>query len=208
MNTKGLSFILTCLALAATWAIVGYAERNPPQALVRPLYDIPTEIAGWKGKDDPPQATRILLSLDATALLSRTYRKEGSELGLFVAYYAKQKAGESMHSPKYCLPGGGWEPLETTFVTIRTALGEASINKYVIQKDGAKSLVLYWYQSPRRIVASEYAGKALLFWDGLIHRRQGGSIVRLTMPATPEGLEDGLLVAPAVIAEVQRCLGG
>lgn len=208
MSTRVLSFILTSLALAATWAIVGYAERNPPQPLARPLDAIPTEIAGWRGQPDPPMAARILQSLDATALLSRTYRKEGRDLNLFVAYYAKQKAGESMHSPKYCLPGGGWEPLETTYVKVPTVLGEVSINRYLIQKDGAKSLILYWYQSPGRIVASEYTGKAVLFWDGLIHRRQGGSIVRLTLPATPEGLEAGLRLAPPVIAEMQRCLGG
>ena len=188
MKTKYLSFIFTVLALAAAWAVVAYAERNPPQALARPLDEIPREIGGWMGADDPPFATRILLSLDATALLSRTYRKEGRELNLFIAYYAKQKAGESMHSPKYCLPGGGWEPLETSFVPVPTAHGDASINKYVLQMDGAKTLVLYWYQSPQRVVASEYAGKAWLFWDGLVHRRNGGSIVRLTLSdSLPKG---------------------
>jgi EpsI family protein len=208
MRTQYRCFILTVLTLAATWVIVGYAERKPPQALARPLENIPREIGGWTGADDPPFAARILLSLDATALLSRTYRKEGRELNLFIAYYAKQKAGESMHSPKYCLPGGGWEPLETSFVTVPSAHGAASINKYVLQRGGAKTLVLYWYQSPRRVVASEYAGKAWLFWDGLVHRRNGGSIVRLTLTDTPTALQDGLALAPAVIMEMQRCLGG
>jgi EpsI family protein len=209
MRTWQLPLILTCATLLATWSLVGYTERNPPQSLARPLDQIPREIGGWVGADDPPFATRILRSLDATSLLSRTYRKEGRELNLFVSYYAKQKAGESMHSPKYCLPGGGWEPLETSFVTVPTSHGNASINKYVLQMGGARTLILYWYQSPGRVIASEYEGKALLFWDGLTHGRSGGSIVRLTFAQdTPEALNDGLELAPVVIAEMRQCLGG
>ncbi len=209
MKTWQLPMILTCVMLLATWSLAGYTERTPPHPLVRPLDGIPREIGGWAGANDPPFAARILSSLDATSLLSRTYQKEGREVNLFVAYYAKQKAGESMHSPKYCLPGGGWEPLETSIVTVPTSHGDASINKYVLQMGGARTLILYWYQSPGRVIASEYTGKALLFWDGLTRRQSGGSIVRLSFPQdTPQALKEGLALAPVVIAEMQRCLGG
>ena len=204
-----LPFYLTCAVLVATWAFAGYSERNPPRPLARPLDKIPNQLAGWTGTDDSPLAPRILRSLDATAVLSRTYRRMDRGVTLFVAYYAKQKAGESMHSPKYCLPGGGWEPLETSMVVVPTGNGGASINKYVLQMGGVRTLVLYWYQSPGRVIASEYAGKTLLFWDGLTRRRSGGSIVRLTFSeATPQALKEGLELAPVVIFEMQQCLGG
>ena len=113
-----------------------------------------------------------------------------------------------MHSPKYCLPGGGWEPLESSVVTVRTARGDTPINKYVLQMGGAKTLVLYWYQSPGRVVASEYEGKALLLWDAIIHHRSGGSIVRLSLSRdTREALTEGLELVPPVIAEMERNLG-
>jgi hypothetical protein len=99
--------------------------------------------------------------------------------------------------------------LETSFIKVPTSRGDASINKYVLQMGGAKTLVLYWYQSPGRIIASEYEGKTMLFWDALIHRRNGGSIVRLTFSeATPQALSEGLAFAPVAIAEMRRCLGG
>ena len=73
---------------------------------------------------------------------------------------------------------------------------------------GAKTVILYWSQSPQRVVSSGYAGKAWLFWDGLVHRQNGGSIVRLTLSDTPAALKDGLALAPAVIAAMERFLGG
>jgi EpsI family protein len=203
-----LRYLASFALLISTLAMVGYSERHPPQPLARPLGQIPTQLGEWTGADDPPLAANILRSLDATAVLSRTYQKQGKALNVFVAYYAKQKAGESMHSPKYCLPGGGWEPLEAAPVTVSAGGGKASVNKYLIQKGGQRALILYWYQSTGRIVTSEYQGKALLFWDALIHRRNGGSIVRLTLPNDPGALDDGLAFAPVLIAEMQRCLGG
>ena len=47
--------------------------------------------------------------LTPTSYLMRDYRKNNATAQLFVVFYALQRAGETMHSPKACLPGAGWE---------------------------------------------------------------------------------------------------
>jgi EpsI family protein len=81
------------------------------------------------------------------------------------------------------------------------------INKYAIQNQGFRRLILYWYQSRNRIIASEYLGKVLLVKDTLIEGNTAGAIVRITMPDDPESAEEGPAFASDIVTEVQRCFG-
>ena len=134
-------------------------------------------------------------------------RKIKIPLELFIAYYAQQRAGESMHSPKHCLPGGGWEiwKQDSELLTVRGKQFE--INKYSIQNSGSRMLMFYWYQSKTRIVASEYIGKLLLARDTLLSGHTSGSIVRIMLPDSPAISNEGLAFATRLIPEVERCFG-
>jgi EpsI family protein len=138
--------------------------------------------------------------LKADDSLTRIYQNPRGEYAeLFIAYYRVQRAGESMHSPKNCLPGSGWIPITNDIVKMTDASGKvAGINRYVIEKDGYRSLVLYWFQSQGRVIASEYWGKFYLVADALRTGRRDGAIVRVVVPmdqgtdpksATAQGLE-------------------
>jgi EpsI family protein len=125
---------------------------------------------------------------------------------LFAAFYARQRAGESMHSPKNCLPGAGWEFAEFTTVPLTFPGGTAKINRAVIQKPGSRALMFYWYQTRNRVVASEYQSKVFLVWDGFIHANPGGSIVRVLLPDRPGAQEEGLAFAAQLVNRLQWCL--
>jgi EpsI family protein len=127
---------------------------------------------------------------------------------VFTAFYARQKAGESMHSPKFCLPGGGWKFSDFRTVTLPTPNSPAQINRSVIQKPGSRALLFYWYRSRSRVVASEYQSKDFLVWDGLFHANPGGSIVRAILPDRPQAEEAGLAFARQLLLEVHSCLRG
>jgi EpsI family protein len=123
--------------------------------------------------------------LKADDYVIRAYRDEkGQQVELFIAYYKTQKAGDSMHSPKNCLPGSGWGIIESNEVPMRaeSSVHPVMINRYLIEKNGAKSLVLYWYQANGRVIASEYWGKIFLVWDALRTGRRDGAIVRFVVP--------------------------
>jgi EpsI family protein len=125
--------------------------------------------------------------LAADDYIMRSYRNaSGQSADLFIAYYKAQMAGESMHSPKNCLPSFGWGPIETGRVQLGTdgAGRPIWVNRYVVEKGGQRALVLYWYQAHGRVIASEYWGKIYLVWDALRSRRRDGALVRVTVSVT------------------------
>jgi EpsI family protein len=102
---------------------------------------------------------------------------------LYVGYYGSQKTGDTIHSPKNCLPGSGWDPVRSGFAAISVAEGrQIVVNEYVIQQDENKQLVFYWYQGRGRVIASEYAGKFWMVADAISRNRTDGALVRLVTP--------------------------
>lgn len=165
-----------------TWVSV---EAAPPQR--KALVELPREFKGWKSVgDDVKLADDIAGVLKADDYVMRRYTNEkGESADLFIAYYKTQKAGESMHSPKNCLPGSGWTPVVNDTVPMDKA--GTIINRYVIEKETQRSLALYWYQASGRVIASEYSGKFYLVYDALRSGRRDGAIVRLMVPL-PKGV--------------------
>ncbi|MCP4285514.1 MAG: EpsI family protein, partial [Gammaproteobacteria bacterium] len=109
-------------------------------------------------------------------------------VNFYVAYYASQHKQEAIHSPRSCIPGGGWKMTNIS----RRVLDRVSINgeplevnRVQIQKGDFKQLVYYWFQQRGRVITSEYATKWYLFWDGLTRNRSDGSLVRLTANLGP-----------------------
>lgn len=199
----GISLFLMC----AAWTGATWVESRPATALAKPLETINPNLRGWIGRNDPPLSDRILNSLRPTSYISRTYRKGAAAIGFFMAYYALTRPGESMHSPKNCLPGSGWNILESGSIDLDVQGRSFSVNKYIVQKEDTRQLVLYWYQSRRRIVASEYTGKLFRFWDAVTTGDTSGSIVRITAPEGPQALQYARSFAAAAFPEVQQVIG-
>lgn len=193
------------VGLAVTLLASEAIKLRPDEALARPLDTIPTVVDGWSGSDDPPMQAGILASLDASSYLSRTYRRGADAVNLFIAYYANQRAGESMHSPKHCLPGSGWEFLSYGKRDLRVGDQMIRVNEDLVGKDGGRMSLLYWYQSRRRVIASEYTAKLWLIRDAIFERRAGGAIVRVTCS---EPGDAGREFAAAVFPWVNRAIGG
>jgi len=93
-----------------------------------------------------------------------------------------QRKGADFHSPKNCLPGGGWEPVEASRITIDLPHPQPPImvNRYVIQKDRTMQVVLYWYQTHGRAIAGEVDAKIELVRGSITRNRTDGALVRLS----------------------------
>jgi EpsI family protein len=178
------------------------------QLLTEPLDTIGTSIAGFSGNaENLPLGPGVREALRCDAYLSRVYRKSNIEADLFIAYYSQQRSGESMHSPKHCLPGAGWEIWDYGSTDVPVGDRSFRVNKYSISHDSDRNLVLYWYQSKSRIIASEYLGKILLARDALMQKSTAGSIVRIIVPDRPGVLDAARNFASALIPQVQHCFG-
>jgi EpsI family protein len=105
-----------------------------------------------------------------------------SSFSVYVGYYAGQTQGRTIHSPKNCLPGSGWEALESELATVGTPDGQVGVNRYLIKNGEQRALVLYWYQGRGRVQASEYRVKWDLLRDAALRQRSDEALVRIVVP--------------------------
>jgi EpsI family protein len=149
------------------------------------LASFPSRLGDWSGADIP-QDPEVLKVLGPGDFLLRDYQAgSGNEppIGLFIAYFPSQRAGDTIHSPKHCLPGSGWEPVDNTRVVLALSGHKPfPANRYVVAKADARELVLYWYWAHDRGVASEYWAKYYLVKDSIRMNRSDGALVRITTP--------------------------
>lgn len=145
------------------------------------LTDFPQTLGLWQGRDVAIEA-RVQEVLGATDLLNRVYFDPDNRAAeLFVAFFASQRKGGAIHSPKNCLPGAGWSVVKGDIISLSVP-GHSEpfqVNRYIVQKDFNRVLVLYWYQSQGRVLASEYAAKLYLIWDAIRKNRTDGALVRV-----------------------------
>ena len=181
LNRSGsIRFWITACVLAGAWFLLNTASHGEAIVPRQPLRALPYMLAGWTGKEQPLQKD-VLQAVGVSDYTNRVYfQPEDAPLSLYVGYYASQRTGDTMHSPKNCLPGSGWDPIRSGYATIPIPGGRAIVvNEYVIQRDQNRQLVFYWYQGRGRVVASEYSGKFWMIADAISRNRTDGSLVRL-----------------------------
>lgn len=173
------------LLAAATLALnsLSHGERITPR---QRLDDFPMVLADWTGQEFPIEQRLV----DAVAVddhLSRSYvGPDQATLVLYIGYYRSQRAGSTIHSPKNCLPGTGWYPVSSEILDITATDGSSvPVNLYVIQKGLDRQVVLYWYQSHGRTIASEYQAKGYMMLDSIRLNRTDGALVRVVTPEAP-----------------------
>jgi EpsI family protein len=177
--------ILT-LVLVLQTALFYAASRGEKVPAGPPLDLFPVQLGPWHEAQNYPVEQEIRDQLKADDLLNRLYTDPQSRAAadLFVAYFKTQRTGQSPHSPKNCLPGSGWEPEAEGSVDV-PVVGQAEpirINRYVVSHGDEKSVVLYWYQSRRRVIASEWSAKFWLVMDSIRYHRSDTALVRVTVP--------------------------
>ena len=191
--------ILRMVALVAcflsTALYLSYTARAEPTPIRQPLSMLPLTIDEWNGRLEPEFSQNVIEVLRVDDYTIRTYRRSSGLVGLYVGYHATQRQGASIHSPLNCLPGAGWIPLEQgrLRLTVNDRPGgpprTIEVNRVIIGKGLDRQVVLYWYQSHRRVVASEYWGKIYGVYDAIRLNRTDAALVRVTAPVLESGPE-------------------
>jgi exosortase D (VPLPA-CTERM-specific) len=177
------SLLLICATLLTGSLISNRSEILPERSR---FVTFPATIGEWHGSASllEPQIENGLALDDY--LLSDYGQGDGKTVNLYVAYYASQRTGESPHSPLVCLPGGGWS---ITRLDRTSYDGAHPLNRAIIERNGSKQLVYYWYEERGRRLASEYWSKWYLLSDAITKNRSDGALVRLVTAITPGELE-------------------
>ena len=197
LKTILVTAFLAVQAGAIYWAASGERVPAPPD-----LSKLAPQFGGWVQvrQESIDAATRSQLGADR--LLSRSYFHvpAGPFANLFVAWFGSQRDGTRQpHSPKVCLPGNGWIPEVAGEITLNTVGGAITVNRYVIHNRGTRAIVLYWYQTSRRVIASEWDAKFWLAVDALRDKRTDTAIVRVAV-AIPPGRDAAATAAAEAFA--------
>ena len=177
------------------------------QRVVPLVGSLTTVLPGWQGMRITNQKVseeeqRIAGMSDYVA---RVYWRDSTiAFTTYVGYYDRQTQGHSMHSPKNCLPGAGWEILKSDVGTIASGGKSFVVNKYLLKNGPGEAIVYYWYQGRGRIVANEYAVKWNLLHDAALMGHTEEALVRIVVPVPRlRSLPPGTTVAQSYTAAEQ-----
>jgi EpsI family protein len=178
-------FLVVAILLACTASFLQARRKSEVVPKSKPVSAFPTSVGNWVGQDLRID-DEVLGVLGSGDFLSRIYTQSGQPyVGFFLGYFPTQQTGNTMHSPKNCLPGSGWTPTESSRITLPVASGESiPVNRYIIQKGSDRQLVIYWYQAHGRAVASEYWARFYLVADAMRMNRTDGALIRIVTPIT------------------------
>ena len=176
------------------------AEKAPAH---KSLLQFTLDNSQWRISQELQMDKESLDVLKADDILSRAYvdQKNGETATLFVAYFSTQRTGKAPHSPKNCLPGSGWVQAQAGTVSIPIT-GEAEpirVNQYVISRGENESVVLYWYQSHNRVIASEYSAKIYTVTDSIRYNRSDTALVRVVVGVNNGDRQKAIQTATAFV---------
>ncbi len=184
------SFIAAVLLLAV-FAATAHWLPHPAEAIPErdSFSDFPQRFGPWQGqRDSLDAASSDQLKLDDYLLANYRSDHDGV-VNLYISWYNSQRKGESVHSPRACLPGGGWQihgfgQRQLPGVLINGQ--PLTVNRTVVELGNQRELVYYWFMQRGRIIDNELAVKWYLFWDALTRHRTDGAMVRLitVLPTT------------------------
>jgi exosortase D (VPLPA-CTERM-specific) len=187
------------IAVAANVLSVAAPERVEIRPSRHQFVEFPGRLDSWQAVRAPLDPSYVVgMGLD-DYLLANFQRPDSLPVNLWVAWYDSQRSGQSVHSPKSCLPGGGWEIRSLTQPTLKLADGrQLVVNRALIQQGNERQLVYYWFEQRGRTLTNEYLVKWYIIQDAILRNRTDGALVRLIVPV-PENAQE---------ADVDRQLTG
>jgi exosortase D (VPLPA-CTERM-specific) len=205
-----LALVSYCLIFVGVAGLAAHSlSHRPPFIAERARFaTFPMTIGDWQGRASRlDAATEKALGLD-DYILSDYAKPKGKPVNFYVAYYSSQQNGYAPHSPTVCLPGGGWlitHSEKTSYNGLGTAL---PLNRVILDHDGSKELVYYWFDERGRKIADEYWAKWYLLVDAITKNRTDGSLIRLVTQIFPGETEyDADLRLQSFMREVVPTLG-
>jgi EpsI family protein len=204
--TRGLRWAPASILLVGVLMIASFGEQRVMPLRVPLTSAVPVNLAGFRGFDVPLSPGELSVAGVSNYLL-RTYsvsvpgaRRVREAFSVYIGYYEQQSQGRTIHSPRNCLPGAGWEPLTSAPVEIQTPQGAVTVNRYLLQRGKQRALVLYWYQGRGRVAHNEYLVKRDLLRDSALNGRSEEALVRVMVPIERD--DDGAFRLASQVASV------
>ncbi len=175
--------LIVILLLLGTWFVIQNSSSVNAVPIKQQLASFPKIIGQWHRVHESTSSADVVEMLGVDDEIYYTYQNPtGEVITLYVGYYKAVGVTGAYHSPKNCLPGGGWGIDSIQDVPLSAGIEGKSnsvISEMLIRNGDNYQIVLYWYQNRGRIIASEYWEKIYLVLDALKIGRRDGTFVRI-----------------------------
>jgi exosortase D (VPLPA-CTERM-specific) len=192
--------LLACavLLLATSPWLLTLNEREEVAPARKTFAQFPLLQKEWVGQEGGLDRD-VLDTLKLSDYIIADFRQSGADgaavnllpVNLYVAWYQSQKKGASIHSPRSCIPGGGWrmdDLAQRAIPRVQHVSGKPLVvNRAIIRKGESAQLVYYWFEGRGRNITNEYLAKWYIFQDSLLHSRSDGALVRVIAQVPPNG---------------------
>ncbi len=176
---------IASIALIVIFGAFGnYLRYSHPQPDRGPNFsDIPLQLNGYSGEERRFDSGDYQVLKADTSTLRLYHDPAGTDSWLFVAYFSSQKYGSQIHSPKHCLPGGGWQIAQHDEISMPiTKDHPLSVNRLLIANGGRRQLMFYWFETRSGTITNEFGLKFDLARNSLMLRPTDAAFVRYTLP--------------------------
>jgi len=184
------SFLISFLFIGAASAATYFMPERVDVVPKRETFALfPDRLGDWHGKHEQMEQIYVnALNFDDYILSDYVRNSDQSAVNLYIGYYGIQRADKVPHSPRACLPGGGWAITDSKIKKVDGVLVGGIpliVNRVIIERENYKQLVYYWFEQRDRIVTNEWLVKWYLLVDSISKSRTDGALVRLTTLIRP-----------------------
>ena len=203
-------------------AFVVHTRAQSAMPLAAPLTTVLDSVSGYQSKDQKISDDERRVA-GMSNYVARVFSHDSTvAFTTLVSYYERQTQGKTIHSPRNCLPGAGWEILTGGTKPVMADGAQHVVNHYVLKNGASTAIAYYWYQGRGRVVANEYRVKWNLLRDAALAGHTEEALVRVVVylptPSTRGAAVDeaafaqadslGNTIAGRLIHEVYRVLPG
>ncbi len=177
--------VVTILILCAlTWYAMQITAEVRPVVIKKTLSAFPRTIGKYSLSNAFQSSAEVIEMLGVDDYIQYNYIQpdDGKRINLYVGYYESVGVNGGYHSPRNCIPGGGWGIDAIVERNLDTGGGggeTATVSKMLIRRGSEYQMVYYWYQNRGRIIASEYWEKIYQVLDAMFMGRRDGTFVRV-----------------------------
>jgi EpsI family protein len=184
MNSSNLGTAILIVILLAVGGFAWSLQLQPALEIdVSALATLPTRIEVYDGHEIPLEST-VESMLRADFNLQRAYYGAGSLVWLYVGYYGTTRGGRPEHTPRACYTAAGWG-IEASRTLRVVPGGELRVNEYLVERDGERRLVHFWYRSAQRTgMLGGWDQNIDRFVGRLTRGRADGALIRISTPFT------------------------
>ncbi len=215
MNISLIRVLLVCCLCLGMFFLLQDVQGIPRVPIKQSLQSFPRVLEQWQVRNERKSSDAVIGMLGVDDYVEYNYYNPAGEgVNFYVAFYEAVGGGRGYHSPKNCIPGGGWgiDAVDTVQVNVQNRPKPVEITELIIRNRNEYQVVYFWFQNRGRIIASEYWEKIYLVLDAITMKRRDGSFVRLITYA-PDGKLDQARnrldrFAPLAIQELANFLPG